>query len=92
MYNIIWETLWLFQRNLQAYCKIENETCQNIRAIQSSKDQYIQQIQQVLQFLQELNSQILALRYSPSNIEMGNEIAATIDELLIEMKALEEIT
>lgn len=64
---------------------------ENIQAIQLSKNQHIQQIQQVLQLLQELNSQILALRYSHSNVEIGNEIAETIDELLTEIKTLEEI-
>lgn len=64
---------------------------ENIHAIQLSKNQYIQQIQHTLQFLQELNSQILALRYSHSNPEIGNEVAETIDELLIEIKTLEEI-
>lgn len=65
---------------------------ENIQAIQLSKNQYTQQIQQVCQLLQELNSQILALRYSQSNTAIGTEIAETIDELLTEIKTLEEIT
>ncbi len=64
---------------------------ENIQAVQLSKNQYIQQVQQVLQLLQELNSQILALRYSHSNTEIGHEIEETLDELLTGIRALEEI-
>jgi hypothetical protein len=63
----------------------------NIQSVKSSKTQYIRQLQRIIQFLQELNSQILALRYSHGSPEMGNSIMETIDDLLIRMKALEEI-
>ncbi len=65
---------------------------ENIRTIQSSKNQYLQQVQQVLRFLQELNSQILALKYSQGNFSLQTEIADTIDDLLIEIQTLGEIT
>lgn len=65
---------------------------ENLRTIQSSKNQYLQQVQQVLRFLQELNSQILALKYSQGDFTIQTEIADTIDELLIEIQTLEEIT
>lgn len=64
---------------------------ENIQAVKSSKTQHIQQLQQILQFLQELHSQILALRYSQSTPDLGDAIGETIDELLLNMKALEEI-
>lgn len=64
----------------------------NIQAIQASKNQYIQRVQQALQFLQELNSQVLALRYSHDNTKIDNDIAETIDDLLIDIRTLEEIT
>jgi uncharacterized phage infection (PIP) family protein YhgE len=66
---------------------------ENIRAIQTSKNQYLQQVQQVLHFLEELNSQILALKYSRGDMKkIGTEIAETIDDLLIEMQTLKEIS
>ena len=65
---------------------------ENIRAIKVSKNQYFQKVQQVLKFLQELNSQILALKYSHGNIEIQAEIAETIDGLLIEIQTLKEMT
>ena len=64
---------------------------ENIQTVQFSKTQYIHQLQKIIQFLQELNSQILALRYSQSAPEMEDSIMETIDDLLIKMNALEEI-
>lgn len=63
----------------------------NIEAIQASKRQYSQQVQQVLHFLQELNSQMTALRYSHKKQEIEQDIAATIDDLLIDIQALDDI-
>ncbi len=64
----------------------------NLLKIKETKNQYMQEVEQVLRFLQELNSQILALTYSKGNVTIQQEIADTIDELLIDMHTLEEIT
>ena len=65
---------------------------QNIRKIEQSKHQYLQEVQEVARFLDELNSQILALKYSSDRLEIQTKIAETIDELLIDIQTLEEIT
>lgn len=64
---------------------------ENIQTVKFSKAQYIQHLQRICQLLQELNSQILALRYSQSAPKMEGSIMETIDDLLIKMRALEEI-
>lgn len=88
-----------FLRSLSTNQKIEEKIqeshrryYENLRKIQETKNQYMQEVEQVLRFLQELNSQILALKYSQGNVTIQKEIADTIDELLIEMQTLEEIT
>lgn len=68
-----------------------NRYYENIRAIETSRQRYLQQIQEVLQFLQEFNSHLLALRYAHSTFEVDSDITETLDELLIELKTLEEI-
>ena len=65
---------------------------ENIRKIERSKQQYLQDVHQVIRFLYELNSQILALRYSQKKGEIQLQIAETIDELLIDIQTLEEIS
>jgi hypothetical protein len=65
---------------------------ENIKTITNSKKRYLQTVHQVLQFLQELNSHILALKYSPFESEIHIQIPETIDDLLIEIRTLKEMT
>ncbi|PIE34496.1 hypothetical protein CSA56_07565 [candidate division KSB3 bacterium] len=65
---------------------------ENIKKIERSKQQYLQDVQQVIRFLHELHSQILALRYSQQKGGIHIQIAETIDELLIDMQTLEEMS
>ncbi|MCP4400655.1 MAG: hypothetical protein GY801_25560 [bacterium] len=64
----------------------------NIQKIEQSQQQNLQQIHEILRFLHELNSQILALKFSEEKHGLPEEIAETIDELLIEVQSLEELT
>jgi hypothetical protein len=64
---------------------------ENIKTITDSRKRYLQTVQQVLQFLQELNSHILALKYSPFKSEIHTQIMEAIDDLLIEIQTLKEM-
>lgn len=65
---------------------------ENIQVIQQSKSQHLQEIQQVIRCFDELNSQILALKYAPLSSNMGVTISDTLDELLIDIQALHEVS
>ena len=65
---------------------------QNIHTIESSQRKYVEEVQQVLQFLQTFNAQLITLRYASNQTDIQDEIAETLDELLVEMQALEEIS
>lgn len=63
----------------------------NIHFLESTRTEYIKQLHQVLHFFQEFNSQIIAVKYSQGSTEIENTLTDTLDELLIEIKALKEI-
>ena len=65
---------------------------QNIQKIKRSKLHNLQQVQEVLRVLQELNSQILALKFSEEKQILQEDITEMIDDLLLEMQSLEELT
>jgi DNA repair exonuclease SbcCD ATPase subunit len=63
----------------------------NIRTIEASKTRYLQEIQEVVQFFQSFQTQVVALRYSQNQTGMHQEMSETLHELLLEMKALDEV-
>lgn len=62
-----------------------------IHKIEASKTKYLQEIQEALQYFHSLHAQLLALRYSPNHSDMQNKLSETLDELLIDMEALDEV-
>ncbi len=64
----------------------------NIKTIEQAKSLYIKDTQHIIRFFHEMNSQILALKYANEKAAIQNKIAEMIDDLLIDMQALEEIT
>ena len=64
----------------------------NIQRIKESKRLNLQQVQEILRILHELNSQILALKFSEETPGLQEDIGDTIGELLVEMQSLEELT
>lgn len=64
---------------------------ENIQKIEASKTQYLREIQEALQYLHSLHAQLLALQYSLHEVNIAGTMAETLDELLIEMEALQEI-
>jgi hypothetical protein len=80
------------QEPAESIPKNQNLYYKNIRMIESSKKAYIEQVEQVLQFLHSLHAQLLTLRYTSSSADIHQEIAGTLDDLLAELQALEEIS
>lgn len=63
---------------------------ENLYAIKLSKSQHLKQVQRILQLFQELNSQILAMKYSQEKPELQTEIIESINEMLYEIHKLNE--
>ncbi|GAK53679.1 hypothetical protein U14_04946 [Candidatus Moduliflexus flocculans] len=64
----------------------------NINAIERAKSQHLQDIQHIIRFFHEINTQLLALKYTNEKTIIQDKIAEMIDDLLIDMQTLEEIT
>jgi len=64
----------------------------NIKTIEQAKGEYLQDIQNIIRFFHEMNSQLFVLKYANEKTVIQSKIAGMIDELLIDMQTLEEIT
>lgn len=64
---------------------------EHIQTIETLRTKYLQEIQEALQFLQSLHAQLAAFRYAPNYTEMQNKLSETLDELLVTMKALDDV-
>lgn len=64
----------------------------NIARIKQARSQYLRDTQQIIRFFHEINSQLLALKYANEQTGIEHKIAGMIDDLLIDMQTLQEIT
>lgn len=61
---------------------------ENLSAIKFSKNQNLRQVQHVLQVLHDLNSQIVAMKYSQEKPELNTELVENITAMLHEIRSL----
>lgn len=64
----------------------------NIATIEQARNQYLRDTQQIIRLFHEINSQLLALKYVDEQAGLEHKVAGMIDDLLIDMQTLQEIT